>query len=190
MTERTEEKKALRRSLLAARRACDAGFRAEADRRIAERLLASPCFQGAASVFCYVSLPWEVGTDAILREAFLRGKRVFVPRCSPGGVMEACRIGSPDELVPGLYGIPGPAPDAPAADPAEAELVIVPALAFDREGYRIGRGGGYYDRFLPRTVCPRAGLVYERFFLPSLPRDAFDARVDMLFTEEGEYAWV
>lgn len=78
----------------------------------------------------------------------------------------------------------------PVLPPEAFDLAIVPAVAFDREGYRLGRGGGYYDRYLEQTNCVKAGLCFESFLLPSVPHEAHDVRMDRIFTEEGEYIWV
>ena len=184
------EKERLRRSLLEKRRRLDAGSRAAYDRRIAERLLLSPCWAAAGTVFCYVGTGWEVSTAKILDAALSTGRRVAVPLCLPDGVMEAHEIFSLNALVPGMFGIPEPRRDTPVLPPQAFDLAVVPAVAFDSAGFRIGRGGGYYDRYLSQLRGVKAGLCYEQFLLPSLPREPHDERVDLILTEEGEYAWV
>ncbi len=158
--------------------------------RIAARLFASDAWRSAETVFCYVSVGWEIATGPILAAALAEGRRLCVPRCLPGGVMHACAVSSPGELRPGALGIPEPGEDCPVVPPEEIGLAVVPGLAFDRSGYRLGRGGGYYDRYLPLLRCPRVGLCQARFLLPALPRGPYDVPVDRIITEEGEYAWV
>lgn len=184
------EKERLRRALLVKRRRLDAGLRADYDRRIAGRLLSSPCWAAAGTVFCYVGTGWEIGTAEILNAAFAAGRRVAVPLCLPGGVMEAHEIRTLDALAPGAFGIPEPRRDTPVLPPQAFDLAVVPAVAFDRAGFRIGRGGGYYDRYLAQMRGVKIGLCYTQFLLPSLPRELHDERVDLILTEEGEYAWV
>ena len=182
------EKAALRRALLARRRET-AQENAALDGRILEALLASPLWREADTVFCYVSVGWELSTREILRAALDAGKRLAVPRCLPGGVMRAHEVRDLSRLRPGALRIPEPGEDAPVIPPEELRLALVPALAFDRAGYRIGMGGGYYDRCLPTLCCPRVGLCYASFLLPALPREACDVPVDLILTEEGEYTW-
>ena len=83
-------------------------------------------------------------------------------------------------------GIPEPPETLPEVPPEEIGAALVPAVAFDRAGYRLGRGGGYYDRFLPRLSCPRIGLCYRAFVLSALPAEDWDVPVDRIITEEGE----
>ena len=104
--------------------------------------------------------------------------------------MQAHEIPSWETLVPGAFQIPEPGCGTPVLPPEAFDLAIVPAVAFDREGYRLGRGGGYYDRYLEQTNCVKAGLCFESFLLPSVPHEAHDVRMDRIFTEEGEYIWV
>ncbi len=183
------EKARLRRELIAERRRLDSALRTGYARRIAERLFAAPCWQDAGMVFCYAGTGWEIGTEDIIRAALAGGRRVGVPLCLKDGVMEAREITSWDALVPGAFHIPEPGRDAPVLPPEAFDLAVVPAVAFDRAGYRLGRGGGYYDRYLSRMSCVKAGLCPERFLLPSVPREAHDICMDMIFTEEGEYVW-
>ena len=90
----------------------------------------------------------------------------------------------------GAFGIPEPRRDTPVLPPQAFDLAVVPAVAFDRAGFRIGRGGGYYDRYLAQMRGVKIGLCYTQFLLPSLPRELHDERVDLILTEEGECAWV
>lgn len=122
-----------------------------------------------------VSEPDWLGAD------FPEGKVVAFPRTAPGGlVFIAC-----GNLLPGPYGAREPMGDTPA--PA-ADLVLVPGLAFDRAGYRLGRGGGFYDRFLQTLPLPLptlCGVCFSCQITPAVPREAHDARVDFLLTENG-----
>ncbi len=190
MREAAAEKSGLRRALIARRKQMDAGMRSLHSRRIAGRLYASPCWKRARTIFCYAGTGWEVETEEIIRMALLQGRRVGVPLCRGGGIMEAHEIPSWETLVPGAFQIPEPGCGTPVLPPEAFDLAIVPAVAFDREGYRLGRGGGYYDRYLEQTNCVKAGLCFESFLLPSVPHEAHDVRMDRIFTEEGEYIWV
>lgn len=184
-----EEKTLLRQRLLAAHRQMDAALRAQYSRRIAKRLFAAPCWQAAGTVFCYAGTGWEVETQEIIRAALLEGRRVGVPLCLADGVMEAHEITAWEELAPGAFHIPEPRRDTPVIPPDVFDLAVVPAVAFDRAGHRLGRGGGYYDRYLPQMSCRKAGVSFEKFVLPAVPHELHDVCMDLIFTEEGEYAW-
>ena len=146
-------------------------------RRMAQELFARPEWRQAGWVFCFVPLPSEPDLRPVLEGALRAGKRLAVPRIA-GGQMQAVRLQSLDELAPGAYGIWEPAGGevlAAADFPADA-LALVPCLAAGPNGVRLGRGGGYYDRFLAQykgrslLVCPAA------LTLAGIPADAWDAR--------------
>lgn len=162
--------------------------------RLQERLLASPLWQDCRRVAAYIALEDEAGTALIMEEARRTGRALFLPRCRrqgeegwPGGMdFLLCEEGTP--LQPSPFGIPEPPLGAPALSRAEFAapdtLILVPALAFDREGFRLGYGGGYYDRVLARSACPSVGLAFHSLLLPQLPRDAWDKAVRAVCTEE------
>ncbi len=138
-------------------------------------------------VFCYVGSGWEVPTRDILNYLLEKGVRLLVPRCGDKGEMSSVEIKNLDELIVGKYGLWEPSPNALSVAPNEIDLCVVPATAFDTEGYRIGRGGGYYDRFIPllSQSCVTVGLIYSDFLLPHIPRDEHDRRVGQIITEHG-----
>lgn len=153
------------------------------DRQIASRVLEHESYRSAGCVFAYVSTLQEIDTRALLREALAAGKIVCVPLCGAAGEMTARQIRSLDELRPGAYGIDEPDASAREILPEEIELVLVPALACDRQGYRLGYGGGYYDRFLCRTGAVRMALCAEQRLVESLPHTALDQRCRWIITE-------
>lgn len=163
---------------------------------VQENLLASALWQKARRVAAYVSVKGEAGTDIILAEAWRTGREVFLPRCRrkgepgwPGG-MDFVLCHGAGELAPSPFGIPEPelAPEARVlADSELAEpdtLIIVPALAFDRAGFRLGYGGGYYDRLLDRAICPTVGFCFHELLFDSLPRNTWDRPARAVCTEE------
>lgn len=177
------QKAALRKEIRARRRALDAGARKAWDAAITAQVLALPAYLEAKTVFCFISYGGEPETGAILRDALARGKRLAVPRCLPGGVMEAVCIDGFDGLTPGMYGIPAPREDLPAIPFSEIDFALVPALAYTAAGDRLGQGGGYYDRFMEKTNAFTCGVCYGCFVLDSIPTEAFDRRVGLVVCE-------
>ena len=188
-------KSALRTELRTRRLALASGPEGELRSRLMqERLLASPLWRDCRRVAAYMAVKGEAGTSLLLDEARRTGRALFLPRCRrqgeegwPGGMdFLLCEAGTP--LMPSRFGIPEPPPDVPALSPAELAapdtLLIVPALAFDREGFRLGYGGGYYDRVLARAACPSMGLAFHSLLLPQLPREPWDTSVHAVCTEE------
>lgn len=176
-----EYKNELRAALIAKRR--EYRRNAEADRMICGRLTQSDIWADCGTVFIYLPLSWENGTQEIIDAAFAEGKRVSVPVCV-GDEMIPILITPETEYKRGKFGIKEPA-DGERVILTPQSLIIVPALAFDRTGGRLGRGGGYYDRFLARTDAVSAGICYSRFLFDGLPSEAHDEKVKFIFTEEG-----
>ena len=176
-------KSELRRIYRAARKALSPKEKRLIDAAIAKKLLRSEWYRAAACVFCYVSTPEEIDTFPILRQALADGRTLCVPLCGAKGEMTARRIRSLEELKSGAYGILEPSADAPVVAPEEVSLAVVPALACDRRGYRLGYGGGYYDRFLSRTNAVCAALCASQRMSAALPHEAFDRCCHYIITE-------
>lgn len=173
------------RALARARRAAlPAGELAALGAAMARQLFALEVWRAAQSVFCFVSLPDEPDTEPILRGELAAGKRLFVPRAA-AGVMETVPVADLAALRPGAYGIREPA--GPAAPLPAGALVLVPCLAADESGVRLGRGGGYYDRFLAVHSGPRLLLCPAALVFPALPHDGWDVPFapNTILTEHG-----
>ena len=179
-----EEKAALRRSLKEQRAALDPRLCAQWDEEIARKVIGSEWFAKADMVFCYVSVGREVDTSSILDAAWRQGKRIAVPRCAAKGQMDFFVINSREELAPGAYHIPEPKEACPRAEATPDSLCIVPGLSFDQRGYRLGYGGGYYDRFLAQFPGRSVGLVRSLFLVQKLPAEEYDLAVDAIITEK------
>lgn len=182
-----EEKAALRRSILKQRIALSG--REEKDRAICRHILSLPQWARAQSIYLYLSVKGEPDTTALIKAAWAAGKEVLAPVCGPGeGQMSFFPFKSFESLRPGRWGIlePAPGPQGPRAPvPGEKALCLVPGLAFDRTGTRLGYGKGYYDRFLAAGRMDTAGMCYEEFFLDSLPAGSHDKKVGLVATEAG-----
>jgi 5-formyltetrahydrofolate cyclo-ligase len=140
-------------------------------------------FRKAAIVLFFYSIWSEPDTHEMIRRAFDLGKIVALPKTYPKGIMIARKIAEFEELTPSGFGIPEPAESAPVIGPDELDFVVVPAVAFDREGYRLGHGAGYYDRYLSCTRAFACGIAREKMLVPCVPREKHDIRVNCIVTE-------
>jgi len=175
------DKKTLRRHFLTCRANLGVEEKRKLDKDITRAILSFKLYQKAECIFIYVSSPNEIDTHFIIFDALKSGKTVCVPRCGEAGQMTARRIISLSELAPGAHGILEPCADSDIVE--YPELVIAPALACDKNGYRLGYGGGYYDRFLSRNHMDCIALcAYERI-LNELPHDKYDQRCQWIATE-------
>ena len=180
-----QEKAALRGELLARRDAVPQ--REEKSRAVGDGVLALPAYQKARQVLLYLSKGSEVDTWKVFARALAEGKEVYAPRCLDGeGTMGFFQVTSPQELLQGRFGLWEPDPRCCAPwRRREGALCLVPGIAFDRQGYRLGYGKGYYDRFLAGFSGTAAGLCFRELALERLPRGPQDRRVDVLVTEAG-----
>lgn len=178
-----EAKKRLRREMTARRDALSAEYRGLADRSIREKLLSSPAYRRAGSVFLYVSMPGEPDTRAILERALKDGKRVYVPKCVSSGIMRAVRITSLAELKPGAYGIPEPEGEGETASPGALDLILVPCVAASLKGDRLGHGAGFYDRFLAQAPENAVCLCYKALLRDDIPVSPLDVPLPLVITD-------
>ena len=178
----------IRKSILQTRNAMTREEIAAASLAIMKRLIDLEAIRRASTLMVYLAFGSEVHTDDLIRWGWGEGKRIVVPLCCPETrELMPCRIDGFDELESGHYGIREPkvSPLQPVSQ-REIDAVVVPAVAFDRRGYRVGYGGGYYDRFLPG--CPQAakiGAAFARQIIAAIPADPYDVTVDRIVTEKG-----
>lgn len=180
-----EKKAPLRRELLARRDALPG--REERSRAIQRQVLALPEYRRARRLLLYLSQGSEVDTWPLLDRALAQGRAVYAPRCLDGqGNMAFYRVFSREDLAPGRFGLWEPLQErCPLLTEWEGALCLVPGIAFDREGFRLGYGKGYYDRFLGSRPVEAVGVCFEGLLLPRLPRGPFDRQVARLVTEAG-----
>ncbi|MBD3883560.1 5-formyltetrahydrofolate cyclo-ligase [Phormidium tenue FACHB-886] len=159
-------------------------WRTKSDRLCAHLQTCEWLYQ-ARTVLAYVSVRQEPDLSPLLTASHRWG----LPRCL--GKSLAWHLWSPTEsppLQPGAYGIPEPSADTPLLQPEEVDLILVPCVGCDRQGYRLGYGGGFYDRLLSDPAWsgkPTIGIVFEFAHLPSLPLDPWDRPLRAICTEAG-----
>lgn len=171
------DKKTLRASIRQRKRAMTEAQIEEKSRRLGELLAASDLYRNAKTIYGYLPYNQEVRTVPMLARALADGKRVAVPKVY-GEEMKFIYLTDLTLVAKGYAGIPEPIADEPVAEEPDA-LVLMPGLAFDPEGHRIGYGGGFYDRFLAREPAhPTLALCYDFQMIPRLETEEFDIPVD------------
>jgi 5-formyltetrahydrofolate cyclo-ligase len=160
---------------------------------IFQRLVDLPQYSAARTTLCYVSFRSEVATHDFFARFWADGKRVVVPCCMDGH-LELFTVDSFADLTPGMLGILEPKPALRGladrrAKVQEVDLLVVPGLAFDRQGGRLGYGKGYFDRLLceARPDALLAAVAFECQLFECLPMQSYDVRVDLIITEAGIY---
>lgn len=163
-------------------------------RIICQRFASLPEYLRADTVLLYVHVRSEVRTCEFLPQAMAEGKRVLVPWCQ-GDELELFHLEDLAELGPGAFGLLEPRPElrtqpGKQRDIAEVDLVMVPGVAFDRRGGRLGHGKGYYDRLLCRARADtlRVGVCYESQLVPEVPMGPRDVPMHRVITESAIYA--
>ena len=152
---------------------------------IYRRLIDMPAYQLARCIACYVSIKNEVDTKTVIQKAIDSGKQVGVPVTREDGDMNFQAIAGLSDLRPVHYGLREPVPDSQKVLLSHTiDLILIPGIAFDRRGHRIGSGGGYYDRFLARTEAVRIGLSYAFQIIDRVPAEPHDVKMDLIVTED------
>ena len=183
MNDLSAQKQALRR--LVRSRFPGMAQRDAESRLLCEGIAALPRWQAARTVAAYMPLPWEADITSLMLAALAAGKTLILPRVQ-GGALRFHRADSLDSLMPGAWGIPEPAAEAPEADPALADLMLVPLEAADGLGRRLGKGGGFYDRLL-RASRPRwtLGCALSWQMVDRVPAGPLDEPLDEVFCAAG-----
>lgn len=179
------EKKALRRRVREQLSALSRSALVRSDDVLFEKFLALPQVEEAKTVFAFWGVPGrEPDTARLVRELVRRDKTVGLPRMLPDHRMEVRRYDPDKPLVAVSFGISEPGEDCPLIAREDIGLVLVPNLCCDRQGYRLGFGGGYYDRWLAGFSGVTVGLCRETVLQETVPTETHDARVDLLLTEK------
>ena len=175
-------KKTLRKETIAAMKELPQFVKTQADEQLTQRLLELPAFQEAKTLATYLSFDHEFSTAGLIQVVLQLGKRVCVPRTYPQGRMEFVEY-DPDILEKTRFGLLEPNEQGKVVDKAEIDLIHVPGLVFQPKGYRIGYGGGYYDRYLADFAGKTVSTIYsiqQKEFQP----DAFDQAVQEVLVYE------
>ena len=189
--ETVHDKEALRATMREMRRALAASACADLSYAAARHVLQSPLWKKACSVAMYVAVRGELDTGPLLQAAWQSGKQVLLPQCVMEGsaALRFMPCQGPEILTPGAFGIPEPQdPTLAGMREIVPDLIIVPGIAFDRKGARLGQGGGFYDRYFFRPEIagvPRIGYIYAFQLVDCLPQDPWDLSVDAVCTEHG-----
>lgn len=177
----TAEKAALRRSVKEIHLTREE--QRASDRLLFQRFLSLPQLTDHPSIFLYYGVGAEPDTVQLLEPLALMGKALFLPCCLPGRQMEARQYRGEGHLIPGPFGIPQPDTECPAVNPKDLSLILLPGLCFDVHGFRLGHGGGYYDRYLAGSDGFTVALCRDKLLFPALPVEKHDRPVDLILTE-------
>lgn len=183
-----QAKKDLRKSILAIRRGLTQQEVASGSDRLAEHLCSWPVYQNAKNIMLYLAMPDEPHMDKVISHALAAGKTICVPHMrETRGLMDAAIISNLNDLVVGQFNLLVPNPETlKLLEPSELDLIIVPGVAFAKNGRRLGMGAGYYDRFLLKAIkAELIGAAWAAQILDSVPTDAHDRPVNYLLTETG-----
>ena len=177
------DKSAWRRRVRELLHALPAEARAAASRHLREVLLAQPIWSHASRVLCFAPLDEEPDITSVMDDAWQAGKAVALPRYDSGSRRyEAARITALSQLVRGQFGVLEPGPGCPATPLNQLDLVLVPGVAFDLTGRRLGRGKGFYDRLLAEVRGHKCGVCFDAQVVPEVPEEPHDVRLDSILT--------
>lgn len=180
-------KKKIRKEILALRKAVPKDVLEEKSKLIAEKVTSHPNYQQADTILAYIDAKGEVQTKPIIEDAWSKGKKVAVPKVH-GDIMKFYLISSYEELEPGNFGILEPVENCEVIiNILENTVVLMPGVAFDMKGNRIGYGKGYYDKYFskyPETY--KIALAFSMQIVPEIPADEFDIKANCVITEKNE----
>ncbi len=184
---RKEEKQQLRNIVRRLARELSDRYWKSSSAGIAAHLLAMPEYQAADTVFCFVGIAREVDTRPILEDALASGKRLCVPLCAEPGHMELREVSDLCKLAPGSFGLLEPPADSPSVAADDVDFAVIPCLTCNHLGQRLGKGGGYYDRFLSHYRGGTVMLCPEKLIRDEIPVEPHDYPIPWVLTEKGLY---
>ncbi len=164
------------------RQSLSPALHAEKSEAICRQLEQLPQYKDAKKILVYVSAKDEVATHALIKDALAAGRQVYVPKIHEA-TLAICPLSTWEDLQPGTFGILEPCDIATPAQPEEMGLIIVPGLAFDPRGHRIGYGKGHYDKLLKSTKGYKVGLAFAEQVIEAVPDEAHDVPLDLIITD-------
>lgn len=170
----------IRKAMKAAKSKLSPSEKSSAELSVLANIERCPEFKAGKKILAYHSLPDEIGTTDLLRK-WSKEKQIFLPRVN-GDDLDILPFNE-SMLAKGAFSIMEPS-GSNTVDINEIDTIIVPAVAFDRKGNRLGRGKGFYDRLLHRTNCPKIGMVYQLQLCDSIPAEPHDIQVDIIVTDK------
>lgn len=177
-------KNKLRKKLLLKRKKLSKEYIKKSDELIYQKLILLEEYKNAKNIFCYVSMNEEVSTINFLRKVLLDNKRLFVPLCLQKGMMEAREIKNLNELKEGKFGILEPSEKSLKIDINDIDFSVIPCISVNKRGYRLGYGGGYYDKFFENkslkstyVIC-RGKMIYD-----NIPIETHDLIFENILSE-------
>ena len=176
------DKQQIRAMIRSKKRAMTPAQIEKASKHLTDLLLGLPQYRNATSIYGYLPFNQEVDTRAILTQALRDGKRMALPK-TYGDEMRFIWVEDFTAVQNAAIGCPEPIADVPVADDPDA-LILLPGLAFDLQGGRMGYGGGYYDRFLAAEDHPTVALCYSFQLLPQIPMENYDFRTDCIISTD------
>lgn len=182
-----DQKKAIRKEIRKKEKDLTAKYKDMSNQKIFDSVIRLQEFQKAHTVFCFISMPNEVDTHAIIETCWKYGKTVCVPRCEDRGIMYAYRIDSWSDVKAGTWNILEPVKGCIQMDPKDIDFAIIPCCTATTDGRRLGFGGGFYDRYLLKTNCTKAVLCRSALLCEELPMEAYDQYMDIVISDDGVY---
>ena len=176
-------KSELRKQVLQEMKALSQEQKQAMDQALTDQFLKHPFYQEAKLIASYLSFPHEFQTQELIEQALKDGKKVLIPKTYPKGRMDFV-VYDPQQLVKTSFGLLEPQGDLEVVEPSQIDLIHVPGLAFTTEGYRIGYGGGYYDRYLEHFSNHTLSTVYPCQIQDFIP-EKYDIPVQEVLIDEG-----
>lgn len=182
------DKKIIRREILVKRAKLGKETHIMLTNEIITKLKDTIYYKNAKTIMIFISFGSEIDTHEFIKNGIKEGKNIVVPvTFHENRVMKPSRVLDFDEFEPGYFNILTPKEEfIRYIDPSEIDLIIVPGAVFDRDGYRVGYGGGYYDRFLSKIdkSVPKIAIAFDMQIVEKVPREGFDIPVDFIITEK------
>ncbi len=183
------DKKSLRKGILAKRAALGKEGNISLSKKVIDTLKNTDYYKNAKKIMIFISFGSEIDTHEFIKESIAEGKEILVPvTFHETREMKPSLLKSFNELEIGYFNILTPKEEfIRYIDPSEIDLVIVPGAVFDRDGYRVGYGGGFYDRFLTSKVkkdIPKISIAFDLQLVDKVPREEYDYPVDFIITEK------